>query len=46
MLSQESLNYWLVIFVAYLWFDSWVSAFRFRAISRKLEEIEKRERGW
>jgi hypothetical protein len=41
MISQDSLNYWLVIIVAYLYIDSWVTAFRFRAILKKLKEMEE-----
>lgn len=41
MMSQESLNYWLVIVVAYLYFDSWVTTFRLRAILKKIKEMEE-----
>lgn len=41
MISQESLNYWLVIIVVYLYFDSWVTAFRLKAILKKIEKMEE-----
>lgn len=40
MMSQESLNYWLVIVVAYLYFDSWATTFKLKAILKKIEEME------
>lgn len=39
-MSQESLNYWLVIVVAYLYIDSWVTTFRLKAILKKIREME------
>jgi len=41
MMSQESLNYWLVVVVAYLYFDSWMTTFKLRAILKTLEKMEK-----
>jgi hypothetical protein len=40
-MSQDSLNYWLVIIVAYLYFDSWVTAFRLKAILKRLKDLEE-----
>jgi hypothetical protein len=41
MMSQDSLNYWLVVIVAYLYFDSWVTAFKLRSILKKIEKMEE-----
>jgi len=40
-MPEDSLNYWLVIVVVYLYVDSWVSAFRFSAIYKRLRELEE-----
>jgi hypothetical protein len=41
MMNQDSLNYWLVVIVAYLYFDSWVTTFKLRAILKKIEKMEE-----
>jgi ABC-type long-subunit fatty acid transport system fused permease/ATPase subunit len=40
-MTQDSLNYWLVIIVAYLYFDSWVTTFRLKAIHKRLKDLEE-----
>jgi ABC-type long-subunit fatty acid transport system fused permease/ATPase subunit len=37
----DSLNYFCIIVIAYLYIDSWVTAFRFKKIYKRLEELEK-----
>ena len=40
---QDSLNYWLVVVVAYLYIDSWITTFRLKAICKRLKDLEE---GW
>jgi len=36
----DSLDYFCIIVIAYLYIDSWVTAFRFKKIYKRLEELE------
>lgn len=40
MMPEDPLNYWLVVIVGYLYIDSWVTAFAFRKVYKRLEDLE------
>jgi len=45
-MNDEFPDYFQVIIIAYLYLDSWLTAFHLRKINKRLDELEKeREKG-